>query len=93
MVGVIIIFYPARILLIKARDTMHEVYESGQQSNKEIQRVVDNLFLIKILKKENDEINNFSETLQKFFDNDLKNIRYSILNSFLPGFLHCFHFL
>ena len=31
---------------------MHEVYESGQASNKEIQRVVDNLFLIKILKKE-----------------------------------------
>ncbi len=90
MVGVIIIFYPARILLIKARDTMHEVYESGQQSNKEIQRVVDNLFLIKILKKENDEINNFSETLQKFFDNDLKNIRYSILNSFLPGFFTLF---
>ncbi len=90
MVGVIILFYPAKILLIKARETMHEVYESGQQSNKEIQRVVDNLFLIKILKKENDEINNFSKTLQKFFDNDLKNIRYSILNSFLPGFFTLF---
>ena len=49
---------------------MHEVYESGQTSNKEIQRVVDNLFLIKILKKENQKLK-LKSTLIKF-DNDLK---------------------
>ena len=90
LVGVLILYYPAKQLLLKARSAMHEVYEAGQTSNKEIQRVVDNLFLIKILKKEKQEISNFSFTLQKFFENDLKNFRYNILNSFLPGFFTLF---
>ena len=90
LVGVLILYYPAKQLLLKARSAMHEVYEAGQTSNKEIQRVVDNLFLIKILKKEKQEISNFSHTLQKFFENDLKNFRYNILNSFLPGFFTLF---
>ena len=30
---------------------MHESFEKGQESNKEVERVVDNLLLIKILKK------------------------------------------
>ena len=90
IVGVVILFYPAKQLLLKARSAMHEVYESGQTSNKEIQRVVDNLFLIKILKKENQEIENFKSTLIKFFDNDLKNFRFNALNSFLPGFFTLF---
>ena len=89
-IGVILLYYPAKTLLLKARNAMHEVYESGQTSNKEIQRVVDNLFLIKILKKEEHELNNFSSTLVRFFDNDLKNFRYNILNSFLPGFFTLF---
>lgn len=88
--GVLILFYPAKTLLVKARSAMHDVYESGQTSNKEIQRVVDNLFLIKILKKEKNEIDNFSSTLEKFFQNDFKNFKYSILNSFLPGFFTLF---
>ena len=89
-IGIIVLFYPAKSLLLKARSAMHEVYESGQTSNKEIQRVVDNLFLIKILKKEKHESDNFRKTLNKFFENDLKNFRYSILNSFLPGFFTLF---
>ena len=89
-IGVILLYYPAKTLLMKARNAMHEVYESGQTSSKEIQRVVDNLFLIKILKKEDSELNNFSSTLDKFFNNDFKNFRYSILNSFLPGFFTLF---
>ena len=92
-IGIMVLYYPAKTLLLKARTAMHEVYESGQTSNKEIQRVVDNLFLINILKKEKNEIENFSNKLIKFLENDYKNFKYSILNSFLLGFLHYFHFL
>ena len=35
---------------------MHKSYELGQDANHEIQRVVDNMFLIKLLKKESVEI-------------------------------------
>ena len=90
LTGVLLLFFPVKKLLILARNSMHQVYESGQDYNKEIQRVVDNLFLIKILKKENDEMNNFNNTLSKFFLNDLDNFRYTILNSFLPGFFTLF---
>ena len=89
-IGVLLLFFPVKKLLILARNSMHQVYETGQDYNKEIQRVVDNLFLIKILKKENDEMNNFNNTLSKFFLNDLDNFRYTILNSFLPGFFTLF---
>lgn len=90
LTGVLLLFFPVKKLLILARNSMHQVYETGQDYNKEIQRVVDNLFLIKILKKENDEMNNFNNTLSKFFLNDLDNFRYTILNSFLPGFFTLF---
>ena len=48
------------------------------------------MFLIKILKKENDEINSFRNTLGKLFSNDYDNFKYNILNSFLPGFFTLF---
>ena len=90
LTGVLLLFFPVKKLLILARNSMHQVYETGQDYNKEIQRVVDNLFLIKILKKENDEMNSFNNTLSNFFLNDLDNFRYTILNSFLPGFFTLF---
>ena len=92
-IGVILLYYPAKTLLLKARNAMHEVYESGQTSNKEIQRVVDNLFLIKILKKEEHESDNFRSTLVRFFENDLKNFRYNILNSFFTWFFYIILFI
>ena len=50
-IGTVILFLPIKKMLSKARMYMHESYERGQESSKELQRVVDNLFLIKILKK------------------------------------------
>lgn len=88
--GGLIIYFPAKKLLIKARNSMHQVYESSQASNRDIQRVVDNLFLIKILKKENVEITNFESTLNRYFNNEYDNFRYGVMNSFLPSFFTLF---
>ena len=38
---------------------MHEIYVYSRYSSTEIQRIVDNMFLIKLLKKEDEELNNF----------------------------------
>ena len=38
---------------------MHEIYVHSKHSGEEIQRIVDNMFLIKLLKKEDEEIENF----------------------------------
>ncbi len=89
-IGILILFYPTKILLDKARLFMHESYETGQESNREVQRVVDNLFLIKILKKDEFELNKFSETLDDYNFNTLNNFKFGVLNSFLPTFFTLF---
>ena len=45
------------------------------------------MFLIKILNKDKDELNKFSNTLDKYNFNLLENIKYGLFNSFLPSFL------
>ena len=88
--GLLLLFYPTKKLVSKARKFMHESYETGQESNREVQRVVDNLFLIKILKKDNFELDKFSNTLQQYNFNSLNNFKFGVLNSFLPTFITLF---
>jgi len=86
-IGALVVIYPINLMVKRARKFMHLSYEKGQNSNKEVQRVVENLFLIKILNKDKDELNNFSNTLDKYNFNLLENIKYGLFNSFLPSFL------
>ncbi len=86
-VGTLVVIYPINLMVKRAREFMHLSYEKGQDSNKEVQRVVENLFLIKILNKDKDELNKFSNTLDKYNFNLLENIKYGLFNSFLPSFL------
>ena len=85
-IGIAILFLPTKRLLEQARIFMNDSYETGQESNREVQRVVDNLFLIKILKKDNDEINRFNKTLESYNFNTLNNFKFGVINSFLPTF-------
>ena len=86
-IGTLVVIYPINLMVKRAREFMHLSYEKGQDSNKEVQRVVENLFLIKILNKDKDELNKFSNTLDKYNFNLLENIKYGLFNSFLPSFL------
>ena len=90
--GAFIIFFPTKFLITKAREFMHKSYVFSQQTNFEIQRIVENMFLIKILKKDKEEIENFKETVQDFNDSELKNHKYGAVNSFLPSFITMFVF-
>ena len=85
--GLIILFYPFKFLLRKSRNYMHESYIKGQESNQEVQRVVENLFLIKILKKDQFELDKFSNTLQSYIKNLFNNQKFGLLNSLMPSFL------
>ncbi len=91
-VGAVIIYFPSKVLIKKAREYMHESYEHTQQSNKEVQRIVDNMFLIKILNKESEEINNFSETIRKLNTSIFNNHKFGAFTSFLPSFITMFVF-
>ena len=85
--GVIVLIYPIKKLLTLAKNYIHITYEKGKESNEEIARVIENLFLIKILKKDKDELDQFSHTLEKFKESMLKNHSIGLINGYLPSFL------
>jgi ABC-type multidrug transport system fused ATPase/permease subunit len=89
-VGVIILTFPVKLILRKAKYYMNVSYTKSQESFSEIQRVVDNLFLIKVLKQNLAESKKFSSILQEYNSSLLNNHKYGILNTSLPGFLTLF---
>ena len=62
-VGVLFLIIPIKKLLVNSKNFMHKAYIFEKKSNEEIQRVIENLYLIKILDKDKDEIKKFSNTL------------------------------
>jgi len=89
-IGILLLIYPIVKLLAKSRLFMHESYEKSQEANKEVERVVDNLFLIKILKKEKFEISRFSKIIDDYIYNVYNNYKFGIVNSLLPSFFTLF---
>ena len=91
-VGIIILFYPVKVVIEKARLSMHDVYNYSKKLNDEIQRIVENIFLIKILKKDQDELDSFSVSVGNLTNSELKNFRMGLINSQIPGFTTLFVF-
>ncbi len=91
-IGALIIFFPTKFLIRKAREFMDKSYKFSVQTNYEVQRINENMFLIKILKKDKEEINNFRKTVNSFNLSALGNHKYGAINSFLPSFITMFIF-
>ncbi len=92
VIGILILFYPVRTLIKKARESMHDVYSYTVKLNDEVQRIVENMFLIKILNKDKEEINNFESTVTSLNNSELRNFRLGLINSQIPGFVTMFTF-
>ena len=71
---------------------MHKTFLFEKKSNEEIQKVIDNIYLIKILKKDDDELNKFFNTSSEVADGQLKNHIYNILSADFPSFITIFSF-
>ena len=91
-VGALILFYPSRFFVNKSREYMDKAYKIQKKSNYEIQKIVDNMFLIKLLKKDREEIANFENVIVKLNNALLNNHRFGSINSFLPSFVTMFVF-
>lgn len=91
-IGALILFLPSRYLILKAREFMHKSYLMDQKSNKEIQKIIENMFVIKILNKAKDELSNFAQTLENYNNNQINNYIYGSFSSFLPSFVTLFVF-
>lgn len=83
-IGVLIIILPVKYILKKAKYALDQVFNKDLASNKELERIVDNFLLIKILKKEKIEIENYTKILENAVKHAIDNHKYGIINSFLP---------
>ena len=92
ILGVALLAFPVKKLISKSREFMHQTFIYGKDSNTEIERIVDNLFLIKILRMESEELSRFSKTMSRIYNFTLKNYQISFVNSQLPNFFTLFVF-
>ena len=82
----IFLVYPTRYLLKKGRENMHFAYEFGQNVAKTTERLIENLFLIKILKTKTYEKKLFNLEIKKFSNAQFKNYYFGTLNTLTPNF-------
>lgn len=90
ILGALILAVPTRYLLVWGRKYMDEAWVSGQNAQKDIQRVIQNIFLIKILRTSKYEIDNFNNSIKKLVKASEKNQILAIINGALPNFLTAF---
>lgn len=90
LIGIVFLIYPIFYLIKKSREYEHLIFEKGRESNSEIQRILENGFLIKLLKKEDDEGKRYSSLLNKLYKDVLNKHKIQLLNSFLPPFATIF---
>ena len=90
VLGGVVLYFPTTYLLKKARVYMHDSYTFAQETGRDIQRVIQNLFLIKILKTRKTEFYNYEETITNFQEAQFKNLAYGALNHLFPNFITIF---
>jgi ABC-type multidrug transport system fused ATPase/permease subunit len=90
--GALLIAYPTKKLLGLGRYYMHKSYVITQELGKNMQRIVDNIFLIKILKTSNSEFQEYNKNIKKANSANYNNYKYGAINSLIPNFLTLFVF-
>ncbi|MDB2532931.1 ABC transporter ATP-binding protein/permease [Candidatus Actinomarina sp.] len=86
-IGLAILMFPLKVVIKKSRDYVDKSYYALRDSMSGIERIVENLFLIKILKKEEEEISKFATTLDLVKSHLLNNNNFGVINGYLPSFL------
>ena len=84
--GSLFLILPTKYLIKKGKHYQHLSFIDAKNVNAYIQRIIDNMFLIKILKTIKYEFENFSHDLSKSTDSQTNNIIFGSLNSILPTF-------
>ena len=88
--GGLVLFFPTRLLLRLGRKYMHESWLNAQQAGRDIERVIQNIFLIKILGTSDYEIKEYDTTTVNLQKSQLKNQIYGAINSLIPNFITVF---
>ena len=72
---------------------MHESWVNAQQTGRDVQRVVENIFLIKILGTSESEIDRYDKTTLQLQESQLKNQAYGTINSLMQLKYHFFELI
>ena len=87
IIGGLILFFPTKALLKLGRKYIHASYLAARESTRNLQRVIDNIFLIKILKTSEFEFKEYNKQLQSYTDAQYNNIKFGTINSSVPNFV------
>ena len=88
--GVIVLYLPLKKIISRSRKYTDETYWKTLTVSKEIEKIVENMFLIKILKKDKLEIQKFNNLLSNLNNIALRHTIWNSLSGFLPTFLTMF---
>jgi ATP-binding cassette subfamily B protein AbcA/BmrA len=86
----LILSIPTLFFLKKGRLYMDSAFKFGKEISSKTQRIIDNLFLIKILNTEENEMKNFNLSNKDFTKSQLKNFTFNTLNAITPNFVVTF---
>ena len=85
-IGVLLLALPIFKLIKIAKNYMHERYIIGQVVTKDLVNAIENLPLIKMLRMEEIESNNYLTSLKKVYNIAFKNYQIGFVNQQLPNF-------
>jgi ATP-binding cassette subfamily B protein len=89
---IILLYFPTIFLVKLGRKYAHKTYLSSQSVSSDIENVVDNLFLIKILNLTKQELGGFYKNLEEYYKSSITNYKLGTLNAIMPNFLTMFSF-
>jgi zinc transport system ATP-binding protein len=90
--SIIILYYPTKFLLIQGRKAMDDSFNFSKFAARNIQRIIDNLYLVKILNTQKVELLSFDKNLAKLYNSEKKKFIFSDINATVPNFVAVFAF-
>jgi len=90
LAGVAFLIFPTIYLTKLGRKYSHNTYVFGQEISSEIEKVLDNLYLIKIINYVDKELSNFKKSLIDFYSSSLNNLKFGTINAIIPNFITVF---
>tara|TARA_Y100000389_G_scaffold56525_1_gene52438 strand:+ start:213 stop:1823 length:1611 start_codon:yes stop_codon:yes gene_type:complete len=88
--GSILLFFPTKYFLKRGRNYVHEAYENEHKTLETIQKVLENIYLIKILSTTKRELDDFKKTLRNYYSSVLNNFKFGAINNITPNFVTIF---
>ncbi len=85
-VGFLILVIPTTYLTKQGRKYAHISYVQFQKISEDIEKILENMYLIKISKKVNSELALFSKNLRILYSSRIQDIKVGTLNNLLPNF-------